>query len=284
MKIMVIGGRGMAGHMVVDYLSSETEHVVFYTVRGQKTSARNAYVVDVMNAKEIQILLQQVKPDIVINCVGLLNDNASKRRIESIYVNGLFPHLLAKYGDDIGFKLIHISTDCVFSGKKGDYIENDETDGATVYAKTKSLGEVVQGDHLTIRTSIIGPEIKPDGIGLFHWFMQQRGEILGYRKVYWSGVTTLELAKAIEWSIKRNVKGLVHLTGPRKISKFDLLGLLKTVFDRQDIVIVPYDGKISDKSLTNTREDFNYSVSEYREMLEELKIWMDTRGKGGYDA
>lgn len=282
MKILVLGGKGMAGHMVVDYLSSETQHEISYTARGEHLASENAYPLDVMNSKEVQSLLNKLNPDIVINCVGLLNDNATNRQMESIYINGLFPHLLAKYGDEIGFKLIHISTDCVFSGKKGDYREGDETDGATIYAKTKSLGEVVQGDHLTIRTSIIGPEKKLDGIGLFHWFMQQKGEIQGYRKVYWSGVTTLELAKAIHWTIETNVNGLVHLTAPRKISKFELLGLLKTVFNRQDVVITPYDGKMSDKSLTNTREDFSYPVPDYREMLEELKTWMETKGKGEY--
>src|SRR5690606_27782525 len=109
--------------------------------------------------------------------------------------------------------LIHISTDCVFSGKKGDYIETDQKDGSSVYAQSKSLGEITGDNILTIRTSIIGPELKNNGIGLFHWFMSQQGQIQGYSNVFWNGVTTLELAKVIHRLINKQMDGLIHITG-----------------------------------------------------------------------
>ena len=122
--------------------------------------------------------------------------------------------------DVLNAKLIHNSTDCVFSGEKGtSYIETDEKDGNGVYAKTKGIGEVISDKHLTIRTSVVGPELKSDGEELFHWFMTQSGTISGYTRAIWSGVTTLELAKAVLWSIENKITGLYHITNNDSICK-----------------------------------------------------------------
>ncbi|WP_110927975.1 dTDP-4-dehydrorhamnose reductase family protein [Bacillus massiliglaciei] len=274
MKVLIIGGNGMAGHMIKDYLSLIPSIDIYYTVRG-KTQEKNGFTLDILNPHHFESLVQLLKPDAVINAAGLLNTNAEKKLQEAIYVNSLFPHLLTTLGKKYHFRTIHISTDCVFSGKKGDYLESDERDGTTVYAKTKSLGEIVDQDNVTIRTSIIGPETKKEGIGLLHWFLNQKGTIKGYRHVYWNGVTTLELAKAVVWILENDIRGLVHLTGNKKISKYQLLCLLKSQFDRDSVIIEPDDVYQSDKSLMNTRRDFAYQTPEYSKMIQELKEWMD---------
>jgi dTDP-4-dehydrorhamnose reductase len=281
LKVLVLGGNGMAGHMIKDYLTEATSYEIYYTIRGNSEEER-CFTLDVLDEQSVEALLKQLKPDVVINTTGLLNDNAASLFMEAIYVNSLFPHKLSLYGRQYGFKVIHISTDCVFSGDRGDYTENERKDGTSVYAKTKSLGEIIDNSNITIRTSIIGPELKKEGTGLFHWFMHQSGEILGYQSVYWNGVTTLELAKAIEWLIPRSISGLVQLTGAKKISKLELLNLIKKEFKRDSIVIKAYDQVKSDKSLLNTRSDFLYKASSYSQMLAELKGWMDSRKKGIY--
>jgi dTDP-4-dehydrorhamnose reductase len=162
------------------------------------------------------------------------------------------------------------------------YVESDEMDGISVYAKTKSLGEINQAPHVTIRTSIIGPEIKSSGIGLFHWFMQQRGDIRGYRQVFWNGVTTLELAKATQWCIRQSITGLVDLAAPEKLSKYELLHMLQAIYTKNDVNIIPDELIHSDKSLTSTRSDFLCKVPSYSQMLTELRDWMVKHSKNMY--
>lgn len=274
MKILLFGGRGMAGHMIVDYFKENSDYVIMSTVRKESEKSNNKIVIDVANVKKVEHLLEFFQPDIVINAVGILNEFATNNISEAIYINSLFPHLLEKYSFQYGYKLIHISTDCVFSGEKGEYTEKDFSDGKSVYARTKILGEITGNPHVTIRTSIIGPELKSNGIGLFHWFMTQNNQqVKGYQRVFWSGVTTLELAKVVMWVLDKPISGLFHLTSPIKISKFDLLTLIKSVF-KKDVDIVPYDGIISDKSLIQTRKDIAYKVPNYSDMIKELREWI----------
>lgn len=295
MRLLIIGGGGMAGHVLRQYMELRTNWDIWTTVRGAltevlfneipKTSAHrlmHKLSLDVRDTPALERILIEIQPDVVINATGLLNDNAEDKLMESILVNSLLPHQLAQIGDRLHFRLIHISTDCVFSGKRGSYTESDIADGLTIYAKTKSLGEVADSPHLTIRTSIIGPELKTDGIGLFHWFMRQTGEIQGYSQVFWNGVTTLELAKAIEWCVLQTVTGLVHLAAPEKISKFELLKLLQTIFAKKDVTIRATDTLHSDKSLISTRSNFLYPVPPYPLMLQQLKEWMDFHSNGKY--
>lgn len=281
MKIMLFGGNGMAGHMIVDYLTETTSNEVFYTIRGRSNGDR-CFQLDVTDEQSVEQLLKRIKPEIVVNAVGLLNDVAASRITEAIYVNSIFPHKLAVFGLRYGFRVIHISTDCVFSGTRGDYTEKDPKDGTTIYAKTKSLGELIDDRNITIRTSIIGPELKQDGIGLFHWVMRQSGKVSGYQYVYWNGITTLELAKVIVWLLQRCLTGTIHLTCMEKMSKLELLNLIKKVFKHDEIDIQAFKEVRSDKSLINTRSDVDYLTPGYSEMLEELKRWMDSSKKRIY--
>ncbi|MDA7025254.1 SDR family oxidoreductase [Bacillus sp. CLL-7-23] len=272
MRLLILGGNGMAGHMIKEFFSNKKQYDVCWTQRHSLPNHPNCFFLDVKKTTEIKKLLEKVKPDVVINATGLLNDAAHKNLQDAIHVNSLLPHLLAEWSNDYQYYLMHISTDCVFSGSKGKYTETDEKDGSSVYAQTKSLGEVLDSKNLTVRTSIIGPELK-DGIGLFHWFMQQEKVTHGFRRVFWNGLTTLELAKAIEQLLDSKLSGLIHLTGNRFISKYELLLLLNKIFAR-GIKIVPDDQFHSDKSILMTRDDVPYQPISYEQMLAELKEWI----------
>lgn len=274
MKILVLGGNGMAGHMIVQFLKKNTDYDIKYTSRIKDDI--NGYYLEVKELASVENLIETLKPDILINCIGVLNDKAEQNKMDAFLINGIFPHQLASLMERNDGKLIHLSTDCVFSGDKGNYKEYDLPDPVSVYGKTKALGEIKDDDrHLTIRTSIIGPELKESGIGLFQWFMKQKGNIHGYKKVFWNGVTTLELAKAIKEMVKQDISGLYHLCGKNKISKHDLLKLIQRIFQKKDVKILPDKVIQLDRSLVNTRSDFHYSVPPYEQMIQELKDWMD---------
>ncbi|MBA7555115.1 hypothetical protein ES705_47768 [subsurface metagenome] len=189
----------------------------------------------------------------------------------AIYLNSYFPHQLVKILRKTGGKLIHISTDCVFSGDKGVYTENDFRDADDTYGRSKALGEVKNDKDLTLRTSIIGPEIKETGEGLFHWFMKQKKEINGYNNVFWGGVTTLELARCIEIAIENELTGLYHVTNNEKISKYELLQLINKYFRANQIVIAHDSRKLSNKSLVSIYPHDIFNVKSYRLMIKELR-------------
>ncbi|WP_280157798.1 dTDP-4-dehydrorhamnose reductase family protein (plasmid) [Priestia aryabhattai] len=272
MKILILGGKGMAGHVITRYFQQKPEYHVFYTSRDPED--KDGIYVDITNLTKLEEVIESIKPDITINCIGILNEHATNNNKLAFQVNSLLPHQLVKLTERCQGKLIHISTDCVFSGNKGDYTESDIPDGTSVYAQSKQLGEIISDNHLTIRTSIIGPELKENGIGLFLWFMQQNGVIKGYEKVWWNGVTTLELAKAIEVMIKRNVTGLYHLGSEEKISKFKLLKLIQEVFEKDNVKIIPDSNIVLDRTIKSIRTDFQYRIPSYKKMLLELKDWI----------
>jgi dTDP-4-dehydrorhamnose reductase len=273
-KVFIIGSKGMAGHVIYNYFKENTKFELVDIARGTEFHTPS-YQMDVTNFQELKKILDIEKPDIVINCIGILNKDAEEHPDKAILLNSYLPHFLAQTGAQVGFKLIHISTDCVFNGKKGGYTEISEKDGIGFYAQSKALGEVSYGRHLTLRTSIIGPELKDNGIGLFHWFMNQKGTIKGYSRAYWTGVTTLELSKALVESIEQDISGLHHLVNESKIDKFELTNLFKEVFKKNLIEIEPYDGYVVDKSLIRTNTEFDYSVPTYPVMIKEMKGWID---------
>lgn len=271
MKMLILGGNGMAGHILVQYFQQSGNHHVFYTTRDSCDS--KSLVLDVTDMNAVEHVVRAVRPDIIINAVGVLNQRAEDDKINAYHINGFLPHRLRYLADALSARLIHISTDCVFLGNKGGYREDDLPDGISAYALTKALGEVREPDHLTIRTSIIGPEIRPSGIGLFNWFMKQRGEVTGYRAVKWNGVTTLELAKAIDFFMNKDVGGLIHLGHPNPVSKYDLLLLFKDIWGKQDVDVVPSDAFVQDRTLRNTRLDAVYPFPDYVQMLKEMYEW-----------
>lgn len=274
-KVLVIGSKGMAGHIIKEYLT-EKKYDVYSTYRLEKNEIlkEKEYNLNAFDKEALSKILGEVKPKFVINCIGILNKDAEENPDVAIYVNGYFPHLLDRLSKEYNYKLVHITTDCVFSGKKGNYTEDDFKDADSYYGRSKAIGEVNNDRTLTFRTSIIGPDINENGIGLFNWFMKQTGETQGYSKVFWTGVTTLELAKAIEASFHQNVTGLNHLVNSEKISKYELLKLFKKHMDKNDIVINEYSDYYSDKSLIKTKDNFKYNVKSYEDMIEEMSKWI----------
>lgn len=272
-KVLLFGATGMAGHIAYYYLLNtgkyEITNVVFRT-----PLTEDSIIVDVTNRDAVAEVVRRVQPEIILNCVGVLIKGSKEHPDNAILINAYFPHLLKKMADEVGAKLIHISTDCVFSGKRGNYTEDDFRDADDVYGRSKALGEVINDKDLTIRTSIIGPELKKNGEGLFHWFMNQYGEINGFKTAIWGGVTTLELAKAIDSAIVQNKSGLVQLSNGVGIAKYDLLQLFKKIWHKQDVEILPFDGNGVNKSIAKSMR-FDYEVPTYEQMLMDQYDWMN---------
>ncbi|MGJ1535281.1 dTDP-4-dehydrorhamnose reductase family protein [Sphingobacterium multivorum] len=274
-KVLVLGAAGMAGHVVYTYLSELNKYEVVGTTNNNYLNGISLKM-DIFKPDEVNRIIYQVKPDFIINCIGMLIKTSRQHPDQTIYGNAYFPHLLKKLASENGSKLIHISTDCVFSGSTGSYTENSFKDASDVYGLSKNLGEIIDEENLTIRTSIIGPELKQNGEGLFDWFMSQQGEINGFRSNIWSGVTTLELAKFIDWVLELDqaVVGLVHLTNNQSISKFDLLNIFNKVYDR-GLTISDHKDYVCDKSFINTKMNIDHKVPIYKEMIQEQKLFMD---------
>ena len=167
-KILILGAGGMAGHVMAEYLAQKPEYEIIRCARTAVTP--DTILLDVTEFQKLEEILRDRRPDMVVNCVGMLVQASQERVDQAILINSYLPHFLSRLGKKYGFKLIHISTDCVFSGDRGGYAEDDFRDGDTPYARTKALGEVINDRDLTLRTSIIGPELKRDGTGLLHWF------------------------------------------------------------------------------------------------------------------
>ncbi|RZJ46767.1 MAG: SDR family oxidoreductase, partial [Flavobacterium sp.] len=263
---------GMAGHVAYTYLKALNKYDVIGTTNSNNVNGISLKM-NIFDMDAVYTIISNVKPDIIINCIGMLIDSSRKKPDETIYGNAYFPFLLKKIAEEISAKLIHISTDCVFSGKSGKYTETSLKDATDLYGLSKSLGEIIDDKNLTIRTSIIGPELKQKGEGLFHWFMNQKGTINGYKSNIWSGVTTLELAKFLEFIIENPRVGLVHLTNNGAISKFDLLKLFNEIYSKNLNIISDKD-YICDKSFLCTDNSLNFTVSSYKTMLYEQKEFM----------
>lgn len=272
-KVLLFGATGMAGHIAYYFLRDTGKYDITNVVYRMPLT-EDSIVVDVTDSKAVAEVVRMVRPEIILNCIGVLIRGSKEHPDNAILINAHFPHLLKKLSDEVGAKLVHISTDCVFSGKKGNYTEEDFRDADDVYGRSKALGEVVNDKDLTIRTSIIGPELKKNGEGLFHWFMNQHGQVNGFTTAIWGGVTTLELAKAIDKAIEQEISGLIQLSNGVGISKYDLLVLFKEIWQKQDVEILPYDANGVNKSIAKSVK-FAYEVPDYRWMLQEQAAWMN---------
>jgi dTDP-4-dehydrorhamnose reductase len=270
-KVLVLGAMGMAGHVMVHTLRKHSDFEVFGVARQEGSFVDK--VLDVSNFPTLKSYILELKPDYIVNCVGVLVAQAQKNITTAVLLNSYLPHFLAELGDKEGFKLIHISTDCVFSGKTGAYLEDSFRDGDDNYARSKALGEVICDKHLTVRTSIVGPELKKNGTSLFDFFLKQQGVIQGYTKAIWSGVTTLTLAQAVMQAIKDDVMGLYHLTNGEPINKYELLLLFKKHTGRE-LEVQAVEGKHVNKSLVDTRGLLSDLVPSYDKMVENMLGFM----------
>lgn len=271
MKFLVLGCNGMAGHTISLYLK-EQGHEVFGFDRA-KSIYVNSVAGDARDTLILEKLIKEGHYDSVINCIGILNQFAEENKALATFLNSYFPHFLADVTSDTDTQVIHMSTDCVFSGKRGEYTEDDFRDGETFYDRSKALGELEDGKNITLRNSIVGPDINPKGIGLMNWFMKQSGPIKGYTKAMWTGQTTLQLAKTMEVAAKEKAHGLYNTVPDHSISKYDLLQLFNHHLRGDKIVIEPIEGINADKSLKRTRYEFNYIIPDYVTMISDLAKW-----------
>lgn len=279
MRILILGGDGMLGHQLFKHLSHR--YFVRVTLR-QNLSAysefglfdkENSYSeIDVRSLDRVREVLAEFQPQAVVNAVGIVKQrSAAKESIPSLEINALFPHHLALLCKEIDARLLHMSTDCVFSGRKGMYLETDLSDAEDLYGRTKYLGEVHDSHCVTLRTSIIGRELSRKQ-GLLEWFLAQRGSVRGFKNAIFSGFTTLEFSRIIEKILTEYPEkaGLYHVSS-YPISKLDLLTLIKKEMGL-GIEIMPTEEPRLERSLDSTRfrREFNYTPPTWEQMIEEL--------------
>lgn len=282
MKVLVLGGSGMLGHQLFAFLSRQRSiHVratlrrplAFYKSAGLFTEEEVYDCIDANRWTQVKFVIQNFEPQAVINAIGIIKQGREGALVfPSLRTNALFPHLLADYCEKKGIQFVHISTDCVFSGKKGNYKDDDSSDATDVYGKTKYCGEVVNG--LTLRTSMIGRELFHKR-GLLEWFLKQKGVVKGFENAIFSGLTTLELSRVIEMLITRHPEARgVYNVSSEPISKFALLHLIKKELN----LLVQIKGVLKpycDRSLDSTkfRREFDYKPPSWEKMLKDVDFY-----------
>ena len=266
MKILILGVSGMLGNAMMRVLSERADCEVVGTVRSesakryfpQEIAGRIVAGIDVEQHDSLVQTFAQTRPDVVINCVGLIKQLAdAEDPLQALPINALLPHRLARLCELVGARLVHISTDCVFSGRKGSYIETDEADAQDLYGRSKLLGEVDYPHAITLRTSIIGHELASTH-GLICWFLAQQGSIRGYTRAVFSGLPTCELARVIRDMVlpRPDLHGLYHVAA-EPIPKYDLLQLVNHEYGKR-LHIEPDDQLKIDRSLNARR--FNHAT------------------------
>jgi dTDP-4-dehydrorhamnose reductase len=279
MRILILGGDGMLGHQLFKHLKSN--HDVRVTLRKDLPAYKkfmlfnteNTYTgIDIRSPIKLAGVLTDFHPDVVVNAIGIVKQlPEANESIPSIEINALFPHRLALLCKNINARMIHLSTDCVFSGRKGNYNESDISDADDLYGRTKFLGEVIEKHCLTLRTSMIGQELSRKK-NLLEWFLSQNETVQGYKKFIFSGFTTLELSRIIENMILNypEANGVYHVSS-KPISKFDLLSLIKKGL-KLPIAIFPDETFSCDRSLDSSkfRQEFNYHPPSWEKMIDEL--------------
>ena len=278
MKILILGGTGLLGQTVTFYLLKNTNWNIISSYRDSqileklKVKEHLLLTYDISKKSELKRILSLTNPDVVINCSAFLKINETNKIKKAIEINSNLPLNLLKASRDFSFTTIHFSTDGVFNGLNGNYVENDVTILNDIYALTKYLGELSEKNFFFIITSIIGHDLF-NNRGLLNWFLSSNEDIYGYKNYLYSGTTTLELSKVIKKVISKylNHGGLYHFSG-EKISKYNLLMTMKNIYNKQ-IKIKPVLFPKIDRTLNSSKfnNKFNYSKASWNELLIELK-------------
>lgn len=276
MKFFICGCNGMAGHTISLYLHEQGHEVYGFDL--QKSKLIKSFAANAFETETVARVIKEGKYDTVINCIGVLNQFAENNHALAAFLNSYFPHFLAKTTEGTDTQVIHMTTDCVFSGKKGCYTEHDLRDGETFYDRSKALGELEDDKNLSLRNSIVGADINPNGIGLLNWFMNNtKGDnpvVNGYTKAMWTGQCTYQLAKTMEAAAKERANGLVNAVPDTDISKYELLKLFNKYLRGGRVQINPIEGVNADKSLKRTNWNFNYRIPDYEQMVAEMAEWI----------
>lgn len=280
MKVLVTGANGMIGSAVLRVLSEKNDWKVFGTVRNADVGrffppsvGRHLIAGVELECQESLVkVMERVQPDVIVNCAGLTKHKPeAEDPLQAIPINALLPHRLARLCNSIGARLIHVSTDCVFSGEKGGYIESDYTDARDIYGKSKALGEVFFSHTVTLRTSTLGHELQTK-YGLLDWFLLQEGRCKGYTRAVFSGLPTVVFAQVVRDVVipNKDLSGLYHVAA-QSIAKFDLLKLIANVYGKA-IDIVPDDALVIDRSLDAKRfqQATGYVAPEWPELIQSM--------------
>lgn len=280
MRVLVLGASGMLGNAMFRVLSQGTGLEVFGTARSgsvrrffaPEAGQRLIAGVDVENQDSLARVFAEVKPQVVLNCIGLIKQLAdADDPLQALPINAMLPHRLARLCELGGARLVHVSTDCVFTGTKGDYRESDLSDATDLYGKSKFLGEVDYPHTITLRTSIIGRELA-SAHGLVGWFLAQEGRVKGYTRAIFSGLPTVELARVVRDVVlpRADLSGLYHVASS-PIAKYDLLKLVAQVYGKA-IEIVPDDTVLIDRSLNADRfkEASGYVAPPWPELVKAM--------------
>lgn len=257
-RILILGSNGMAGHMIHNYLNENSDwEIMSWGKEEFEIKEKNNWKDKIKDFNRFK------KIDYIINCIACLTKSSNKNPPMAIKINSLFPHELAELCTELGIKIIHISTDA--------WKDSD------VYGRSKRAGELECSEHLTIRASIIGPELKEEGVGLFHWFMTQEGKVNGFNNHFWDGVTTLELAKTMFNILKTNkdISGIQDFRIKGSVNKFELLKYISETFNK-NILIEPKETETVDR--TNNNPDIICSIP-LSDQIRELKDWMEKHPK-----
>ncbi|MFO1228697.1 dTDP-4-dehydrorhamnose reductase family protein [Roseateles sp.] len=282
--LLVMGANGMLGHVVLRWFASRGTHRVVGTVRNdaaaaplraQMPHAELRTGVDATNLRGLRALFDAIKPSAVINCVGMVKQLAgADSPATAIPVNAMLPHRLSRLCGDAGVRLVHISTDCVFSGSRGRYTEADTPDAEDLYGRTKLMGEVEAPHAVTLRTSIIGPELNTTH-ALLGWFLASKGTVPGFSNAIFSALPTVELARVIDEHVLANpaLQGIYHVVGP-SINKCDLLRLVAKVY-RSDTRVSEEPNPVVDRSLDGRRFEAatGYRSADWPELLEGMRAF-----------
>lgn len=271
MRFLVLGAAGMAGHLISLYMR-EQGHDVTGFARRDLPFLEFQVKGDVTDMTVLEPVVRDGY-DVVVNCVGVLN-KATETNPNAAWLNGELPHVLAGMTEDLPTRVFHMSTDCVFAGNTGPYTEASNPDGGSAYDRTKAAGELDDRKNLTFRNSIVGPDMNPNGIGLLNWFMQQSGPVKGFTGAIWTGLTTLELAKAMEHEAMEDVAGLVNMVPEGSINKYELLKLFNEELRGGRVEIAPDAGLQLDKTLVRTNFEPTYRPKSYPEQVREMAGWV----------
>lgn len=267
-----MGSAGMAGHQIALYFIEKGYNVTGFSL--ESNPLIEGYTGDATDFEYVRKIIINGHYDYVINCIGILNQFAENDHANAVLLNSYLPHFLAKTTSDSNTKIIHMSTDCVFSGKRGNYKKDDIKDGETFYDRSKALGELDDNKNTTLRNSIVGPDINENGIGLLNWFMKQKGSINGFTGSVWTGQTTLQLAKTMEYVIEHDVTGLYNAVPQKSITKYELLKLFNHYLRNDELVIEPVEGTALNKSLVASEIDGKYLIPDYEAMVSDMAEWI----------
>ena len=273
-RLLVLGGNGMLGVMLSATAKEDPDlSCIVTTRRGEEGNDGTCFKLEVEegNNKQIKEVIDIAAPDVVVNCIGSIKQKRISAR-EMIYVNSYFPHALAEVTASYGSRLIHLSTDCVYSGVGGYYNEHDIPDPIDLYGKTKLCGEPMTENTITIRTSIVGHE-KSTSYSLIDWFLNEQGPVLGYSNAMYSGLTTRSLSKVICKVAKEEVfgSGVFHVSAER-ISKYDLLNMVNKIYGCEKEIVEAQEPRI-DRTLDSSlfRRLYGWEPEGWKTMVREMK-------------